>query len=190
MSDDLDIGPTALEPGPRGTRHTGDHLARTILVPLVGALVLIVLVFYVFFSGAVVQGLSMWPTLSNGDYLLITHGDRSPRRGDIVLTRVIESSGPVEVVKRVIALPGDTVEIRDDVAYVNGRPEPARGQIVVPRFSVSRPPLTVPAGRVYVMGDNRPVSEDSRNYGPVAESGIKGRALLVFAPIDRIKLVR
>jgi len=77
-----------------------------------------------------------------------------------------------------------------NVAYVNGRPEPARGQIVVPRFSVSRPPLTVPAGRVYVMGDNRPVSEDSRNYGPVAESGIKGRALLVFAPIDRIKLVR
>ena len=96
-----------------------------IFLPLLFSLIVIVLVFYVFFSSATVRGPSMLPTLLNGDCLLITHGDSSPHRGDIVVTQVDEGGGPIELVKRVIALPGDTVEIRDDVAYVNGSREPA-----------------------------------------------------------------
>jgi signal peptidase I len=184
--DDLYIGPTVLEPGPRPPSKLADHIARWIVVPLVVALIAIVLVFYVFFSSAVVNGESMAPTLSNGDYLLITHGDSGLKRGDVVVTRVQEQSGAVELVKRVIALPGDTIEIRADVAYVNGKAEPQRGQVVIPQASVSRLPYVVPSGSVYVMGDNRAISEDSRYLGPVPMSGIKGRAIFVFAPITHI----
>ena len=187
--DDVYIGPTALEPGPPEPSKLADAMARWVVVPLIVLLVAIVLVFYVFFSSAVVDGESMRPTLDNGDYLLITHGAKSLQRGDIIVTGVLEKAGPVELVKRVIALPGDTVEIRDDAAYVNGAAEPSRGQLVVPRFSVSRTPYVVPDGYIYVMGDNRPVSEDSRYLGPVPLSGLKGRAVLVFAPINRVRVV-
>jgi signal peptidase I len=187
--DDLYIGPTVLEPGPKEHSKLADLMARWVVVPLIVLLVAIVLVFYVFFSSAVVDGESMMPTLDNGDYLLITHGAKTLQRGDIIVTGVLEKSGPVELVKRVIALPGDTVEIKDDTAYVNGTVEPARGQVVLASYSVSRPPYVVPQGYIYVMGDNRPVSEDSRYLGPVPLSGLKGRAVAVFAPITRIKFV-
>jgi signal peptidase I len=187
--EDLYTGPTALEPGPKEPNKLADLMARWVVIPLMVLLVAIVLVFYVFFSSAIVDGESMMPTLDHGDYLLITHGAKSLERGDIVVTSVVEESGPVELVKRVIALPGDTVEIKDDTAYINGAAEPKRGQYVLPRYSVSRNAYVVPQGHVYVMGDNRPVSEDSRYLGPVPLSGLKGRAVLVFAPIYRIKLV-
>jgi signal peptidase I len=184
--DDLYIGPTVLAPAPREPNKLADHLARWVIVPLIVALVAIVLIFYVFFSSAVVNGESIAPTLMNGDYLLITHGDSGLQRGDVVVTKVQEQSGPVELVKRVIALPGDTIEIRGDVAIVNGKPEPQRGQLVIPQAAVSRLPMVVPPGAVYVMGDNRAISEDSRYLGPVPMSGIKGRAIFVFAPITHV----
>jgi signal peptidase I len=185
-NDDLYIGPTVLAPGPPKGPELADHLAKWIVVPLIVCLIAVVLVFYVFFSSAVVSGQSMDPTLSNGDYLLITHGASGLQRGDIIVTKVLEDIGPVELVKRVIALPGDTVEVQNDVAIVNGIAEPQRGQFVVPSDSVSRTPIVVPPGTVYVMGDNRPVSEDSRYLGPVPISGIQGRAVFVFAPLTRI----
>ena len=116
----------------------------------------------------------MLPTLRSGDMVLLTKGYPQPRRGDIVFTRVMEQGAPVEIVKRVIALPGDTVEIRNDVAIVNGvngararavrRSDGRRFRRVLPR----------PGGSVYVMGDNRPDSEDSRYIGPVPALGREG----------------
>jgi signal peptidase I len=186
MTDDLYIGPTVLEPGPPDDSELAGHMARWVVVPLIVLLIAIVLVFYVFFTSAVVSGESMFPTLSNGDYLLITHGAGNLKHGDIVVTLVNETAGPIELIKRVVGLPGDTVEIRQDVAYINGVAEPARGQFVLPQASVSRGPQVVPPGYVYVMGDNRPISEDSRYLGPVPSAGIKGRAVFVFAPIGHI----
>jgi signal peptidase I len=187
MSDELPIGPTVLAPGskePNGTRH---RIATWMLLPFTLWLIGILLVFYVFFASALVDGSSMTPTLHGGDYLLVTHGNPSPQRGDIVVTEVDDGGVSVELVKRVIALPGDTVEILSDIAYVNGNPEPARGQVIDSRFTVSRPRITVPAGYVYVMGDNRPNSEDSRYLGPIPISGIMGKAVFVFAPIYRLR---
>jgi signal peptidase I len=189
VSDDLYIGPTALAPAPKDPNKLAGLLARWLVLPLTVSLVVILLVFYILFSSAVVSGPSMKPTLLNSDYLLVTHGDRSPKRGEIIVTSVVEGTRPIELVKRIIALPGDTVEIRGDVAYVNGVAEPARGQIVDPQFAVDRPALVVPAGSIYVMGDNRPVSEDSRDLGPVPISGIRGRAVFLFAPIYRVRPV-
>ena len=83
----------------------------------------------------------------------------------------------------------DVVEIRGDVAYVNGTPEPILGQVIVPQYATSMAPVTVPAGQIYVMGDNRAQSEDSRYIGTVPLSGVVGRVVAVFAPIQRLRLV-
>ena len=187
--DDLYLGPTVLAPGAK-TPGAGDALARAILVPLLVLLALLLLVFYGLFQPAMVDGPSMLPTLHSADRLLVTHGYPTPRRGDIIVTIVPENGTGVDVVKRVIGLPGDTVEIRSDVAWVNGVAEPQRGQVVVAAYSMSAPPITVPKGRLYVMGDNRAVSEDSRYLGPVPLSGAKGRAVAIFAPVNRVRLVR
>jgi signal peptidase I len=187
MSDELPIGPTVLAPGPREPNLTRHRIATWMLLPFTLWLIGILLVFYVFFTSVAVEGSSMTPTLHGGDRLLVTHGNPSPQRGDIVVTEVDEDGTPVQLVKRVIALPGDTVEVLSDIAYVNGNPEPARGQVVNRHFTVSRPRITVPSGYVYVMGDNRPGSEDSRYLGPVPISGIMGKAVFVFAPIYRLK---
>jgi signal peptidase I len=187
--DDLYTGPTVLGPRIPDENRLADHLARWMVVPLLILIGIIILVFYILFSSAVVNGDSMSPTLWNGDYLLITHGVRALHRGDIVVTRVVEQNGPVELVKRVVALPGDTVEIRRDVAYVNGVAEPARGQFIVQQLGVSRAPMVVPPGSIYLLGDNRAVSEDSRYFGPAPVSGIKGVAVFVFAPIMHVHAI-
>lgn len=186
MSEPVDTRPEESDGLPHWTERLSHHLARWIVIPLLAWLVVIVLVFYVFFSSAVVDGRSMTPTLLSGDYLLITRGYEAPRRGDVVVTHVDEEGRSVELVKRIIAIPGDTIEIRGDVAFVNGINEPFRGQFIDPRFAVSRPKVVVPEGYVYVLGDNRPGSEDSRFLGPVPVSGIAGRAVMVYAPLPRL----
>jgi len=128
--------------------------------------------------------------MHNNDMVLLTKGYPTPRRGDIVFTSVDEQGTQVEIVKRVIGLPGDTVEIRKDVAVVNGVPEPDRGQYVDPARNDTVGAYTIPPGYLYVMGDNRPNSEDSRYIGPVPASGVMGRVVAIYAPITRLRLVR
>ena len=86
-------------------------------------------------------------------------------------------------------MPGDTIEIRDDVAWINGSEEPHYGAVVVPSMGVYLPSQTIPAGKVFVMGDNRAVSLDSRDLGPFPISDIQGRVAAVFAPITRVRRV-
>jgi signal peptidase I len=190
-ADDLYIGPTVLEPGPKDPADSaGSRLASVLLIPLSLVLLVLVLTFFVFFDRGHVDGPSMMPTLLNRDLVLVTKSYPQPRRGDVVFTQVQEQGQPVELVKRVIGLPGDTIEIRDDTAIVNGVPEPQRGQFVYPPAGDSFQPMTVPEGHLYVMGDNRPNSEDSRYIGPVPISGVMGRVVAIYAPITRIRLVR
>jgi signal peptidase I len=168
---------------------------------------------FALFSARVI-GSSMEPTVGDGDALLIDRvGPRlqAPARGDVVI--VLEPSG-VAVVKRVIAVPGDAVEI--DGAHVDpggGYPHPAvlvqpgargpwqplaepylaagwtqdeyccapdgRGVTTTPK------PVTVPAGEFFVLGDNRAVSVDSRDFGLVRRDRILARAVLRYWPLSR-----
>lgn len=188
--DDLYIGPTVLAPGAPEGPGVGHRIAEKIIIPLAVVFLAVILVFYVFFSRGRVVGPSMLPTLRSGDMVLLTKDYPVPRRGDIVFTRVTEQGEPVEIVKRVIGLPGDTVEVRKDVAVVNGIPEPQRGQVVMPAFAVSVESYRIPEGYLYLMGDNRAESEDSRYTGPAPISGVMGRVVAVYAPINRVRLVR
>jgi signal peptidase I len=95
-----------------------------------------------------------------------------------------------EFIKRVIALPGEVVDIHDDHVFINGHeliePYLPPGTVTQLTSARVRLPLRVPAGEVWVMGDNRANSADSRVFGPVRESTIVGRAILRVWPFSRI----
>ncbi|MFF3446557.1 signal peptidase I [Streptomyces sp. NPDC002667] len=128
-----------------------------------------------------VESTSMEPTLLSGDHLLVddrAYRDAPPRRGDLV---VFDGSGAT-LVKRVVAVAGDTVAIEDGVLEVNGRAveEPAVDPRTVDGMYFG--PARVPAGTVFVLGDNRRHSVDSRQFGPVPVARVTGRVILRWWP--------
>ena len=89
-------------------------------------------------------------------------------------------------VKRVIGVPGDVIDIHDGQVYVNGVKE--SGDYVLgttPAFS-GEYPLTVPPGKLFVMGDNREISKDSRNFGCIDARSVEGKAVMIIWPLSRI----
>lgn len=141
----------------------------------------------------IVDGTSMMETLHPGDRVFVnrlSYRLHEPGRGDVVVLH--ESEGTIErdLIKRVIGLPGETVEIRDCVVTIDGQPldEPYLSATV--RASTAwceLSPVTVPDGDVFVMGDNRPASSDSRSFGPISESELVGRAFVLFWPRQDIQ---
>ena len=167
----------------------GDRLARTLLLPLVIVLLTVIAMFYVLFDTSQVQGPSMLPTLLEGDRLLLTKGYASPRHGDVVVFIIDEQGAPTEIVKRVVAVAGDTVEVFGDKVLVNGRSESSRYPVIIGSDTTHIVPQIVRAGSVFVMGDDRPVSLDSRYIGPLPLTTAHGRVAAIFAPIGRMRVV-
>lgn len=127
---------------------------------------------------AIVGGDSMSPNLENGNVVLYTRLGRNYKRGDVISMRV--PSGDYYV-KRVIARGGDTVDVRDGAVYVNGEmieEEWAVGATEEENGAVIYP-YKVRQGNVFVLGDNRLVSMDSRAFGEVNLRQIKGKILLI-----------
>ena len=131
---------------------------------------------------------SMAPTLQAGDHVLVAkfaYRFADPDRGDLV---AFEGAGYEDEVniKRVVGLPGDTAEVWDGVLVVNGEaqeePYVDYGLTDATFFG----PETVPEGHVFVMGDNRLNSRDSRSSGPVSKEDLLGETLLRFWPLNRI----
>jgi len=155
--------------------------------PLLTIFAAVVLIFYVLYSPLRVEGESMAPGLRNGDRILMTKDYDEARRGDVVI--FTERDSNEGIIKRIAALQGDTVEIRDDLAIVNGVPEDEEGIIRVPKLGMSREEMTVPADSAYVLGDNRPISLDSRMTGPMPLRSATNRAVFIFWPPARIGLI-
>ena len=151
---------------------------------LVFVLAATVTLLYVVHTVRKIDGPSMEPTLVQGDRILVTRGYEVPAAGDIVSFMTVDQDGrEVDLIKRVVAVPGDTVEIVGDSAYVNGElsDAPPRAQVGTRTFRLG--PMTVPEGSVYVLGDNRPVSLDSRFLGFIPLGSIRGKAVaLIFPP--------
>lgn len=139
----------------------------------------------------IVEGNSMQPTLHNGDRLMvdkISYRMRQPRYGEIVVFRY-PANPHQRFIKRVVGLPGDTVEIKNFTLYLNG--QPVTENYINGRMYGDFGPVTVPEGTVFVLGDNRNNSEDSRyaDVGPVPQKLVVGRALFQYWPITRINTV-
>ncbi|HEY8486098.1 MAG TPA: signal peptidase I [Limnochordales bacterium] len=159
---------------------------------LVGAAVLALLIMTFVARAFTVDGPSMLPTLHDGERLMVdklSYRFREPQRGEIVVFRY--PANPREhFIKRVIGLPGDVVEIRGGHVYVNGvaLEEPYLTSPTWGQFG----PVRVPAGRYFVLGDNRNNSEDSRypQVGFVPRALLEGRALWRFWPPSRVGVLR
>jgi signal peptidase I len=164
------------------------RLTRVSLLLLVSTL-LALLVQSLFFQQFYVSGTSMDDTLHEPDRVLvekITGRFRDFGRGDIVVFTLEMEDGPRDLIKRVIGLPGETVEVRDCQVLVDGvdLAEPYLGEPSpggCGRRDVG--PLLVPENEYFVLGDNREQSADSRIFGPVPESSFIGRAVLVVWPV-------
>lgn len=155
-----------------------------------------------------VEQRSMVPTIAENEYVLIDK--LTPRfddyqRGDIVVFQPPPGfeQGGVPFIKRIIGLPGDTVILDNGRVYVTP-PNGSRVQLVepyvardidggveptLPKDAESTTDWTVPEGQYFVMGDNRPESQDSRFFGPIARDLIVGRAWLRYFPLDRVGFV-
>lgn len=166
---------------------------------IVGALVVALVVKTFLFQAFYIPSGSMEPTLEKGDRVLVnklSYDLHDVNRGDVIVFELdAEEVGPdgiKDLIKRVIGLPGDVIETRDGTVYINDQaldePYLADGTRTGDPSDGQNPAIerqTVPDGQVYVLGDNRSNSADSRYRGPVDIDSIVGRAfILVWPPGD------
>jgi signal peptidase I len=175
----------AQQEAPKGVMHS--WLRDLVVSVVVSAFIIIFL-----YQPVRVEGTSMLPRLEDQDRLFINKmayrvGDI--QRGDVVVF-LYPHDHEKSYIKRVIALPGDTLQIDHGQVYVNGK------QVAEPyvpaRFEDDRsqPAMAVPVHEYFVMGDHRSISSDSRDFGPVDRDLIYGKAAFVYWPMDQAGVVR
>lgn len=160
--------------------------AIEVLVIIIAAFAIAMLVQAFLVKPFTIHQISMLPTLEEGDRVLInrlSYSFRDPEAGDIVVFQ--SPLDPDEdLVKRIVAVGGDRVAISDGTLYVNGEAQD-EPYLLDQAFGGQMAERTVPPGRVFVLGDNRNNSGDSRLFGPVDEDSLIGSAFLVYWPISR-----
>src|SRR5919106_6087542 len=199
---------------PASGERAGSRRALGCAFEIVETLVLTLLIYLVIHNFVAqpfeVQQSSMFPTIVNGEYILIDK--LTPRfdgyhHGDVVVFSPPTGSGletqGIPFIKRVIGLPGDTVSLENGRVFVT-RPGASPVRIEEPYVVEAQDGTTAPTlcpredcpqvwivgeDEYFVMGDNRPSSQDSRVFGPVDEALILGRARLRYFPLDRVGLI-
>lgn len=132
-----------------------------------------VMLFQLVLGIAVVSGNSMNPTYKDGQSVLFVRIDKTYNRGDVVAIKMPTGD---RYIKRIIGLPGDTVELKDGEVYVNGSPFTTGDEsgATEPEADTVTYPLTLGESEYFVMGDNRTDSIDSRTFGPIVGVQIMG----------------
>jgi len=176
-------GGTAQPQAPMRPGSKAARLARECFSCMVHALIISLLIINFIGRVSVVQGSSMTPSLESRDRILVNlmaYRFHKPARGEVIVFQC-PASPEKAYIKRIIGLPGESVEIRKGRVFIDGRQlrEPYLRNI---QAQENMNKIKIPAHHVYVMGDNRANSEDSRCWGPLDCRLIKGKAQFVFWP--------
>lgn len=183
--------------GPRGA-----GVAEWVIV-IVGAILLALVVKVFLLQAFYIPSLSMYPTLHEGDRVLVnklSYRLHDVNRGDVIVFErppTETSSNIPDLIKRVVGLPGESITIENGSVFVDGQrldenylPDgTVTSTANAPNKCAPDAPCVVPAGQVWVMGDNRGDSKDSRYFGPIDESSIVGRAFITVWPLGRFGLL-
>lgn len=157
------------------------------------ALAIFVVVYLFLFQPNQVKGHSMEPTFYDGEYILtdkISFKMGLPKRGDVVVF-VSPKNADVDFIKRIIGLPGERVKIKGGKVFINDTNFDESAYLASTvytgpeSFLSENQAFTVPEGKYFVMGDNRPGSSDSRDFGPVEPKEFVGRVFFRYWPLDR-----
>jgi signal peptidase I len=165
------------------------RLLREVVETVIPAVLIAIFITLFLAQATQVYGQSMEPNLHAGQRLIvekISYRLRSPRRGDIVVLRLPEQRGNF-LIKRVVGLPGEMIEIHDQRVFIDGHPISESYLNHPIRYSMSS--RRIPEDSVFVLGDNRGFSNDSRSFGPVLLSNVIGRAWIRYWPPDQVGLV-
>lgn len=152
------------------------------LIPYVVIVVVVVLIRTFIVTPVVVSGDSMVPSLNDGQLLLLnklSYKFKEIERFDVVVVKV----GKNEIIKRVIGLPGETVEYKDNKLYINDQVLESEYDFATDNFNE----LSIPENEYFVLGDNRTISSDSRIIGTIAEKDIIGKTNISLWPIKLVK---
>jgi len=182
---------------PAAAAATSERSAVSSLLRELAEVVVLAVILYIGISFAVqavhVEGLSMFATLDDNDYLIANKIDyrlHAPERGDIIILRP-PTSNSTDFIKRVIALPGEKLLIRSGVVYINGHrldepylPEAWTQDNNYPTNGSDGE--VIPPNDYFVMGDNRNRSQDSRFFGPIGRDRIDGKAWFRIWPLDHV----
>ena len=144
-----------------------------------------------------VSGNSMVPTFHNGDYILtdkLTYRFRTPQRGDVIVLKNPRNENQ-DFIKRIIALPGETISIKDNSVYINSL---QMQELYLPTETLTTPgnflkedeEIKIGPNQLVVFGDNRGGSSDSREWGPITKEEIVGRVIFRYFPLDVFGLIR
>ena len=163
--------------------------AKDWIVSIIAAVTVALLIRTFIVELYVVDGPSMRPTLQHEERLVVNkfiYYVRNPEKGEVIIFRYPRDPSR-DFIKRVIATAGDTIEIKDGRVYVND--QLLREDYILEKTYTEYPKATVPEGTIFVMGDNRNNSEDSRfpDVGFVPLNLVKGKASLIFWPVDEMK---
>lgn len=160
------------------------------LESILPALVIVLFINLFLAQATRVEGQSMEPNLCPNQRLIVekvSYRFDLPERGDVVVLK-LPSRETEPLIKRVIGLPGETVEIRNGCVFIDG--EPLRESYLQVQTYGNIPPRKVPEGYVFVLGDNRNASNDSRFFGPVPLDNIVGRAWIRYWPPSDVGVVQ
>lgn len=161
------------------------------LETIVVALSIFVVIYLFLMQPHEIKGISMEPNFHDNEYILtdkISYRLHTPVRGDVVIFKA-PVNPDVDYIKRVIGLPGDHVKIQNGFVYVNGeklKEDYLRDSTFLfpGSFLTEGVEITISAGKIFLLGDNRPHSSDSRQFGPVPIDSIVGRAFFRYWPIN------
>jgi len=184
------------------SRSTATGLLEWVLV-IGGAVLLAIIVKAVLLQAFYIPSASMYPTLQKGDRVLVnklSYKLHDVNRGDVVVFEKPPSEVATDIpdlIKRVVGLPGESIVIEAGRVYIDGQlldepylPEGTTTSADTSTLHCTREaPCVVPEGDVWVMGDNRNDSKDSRYFGPIDEDTIVGRAFVVVWPLNRLGLL-